>query len=209
MSSPLHPPVSPASTSTTVQSARPRLNSAFKHLMNLHWIMAACYLVLFTVGSFMARLPRGTDFRSELYDFHKAMGVLAMGLLTWRVLVLLRVWWRKYIHRLPRFTPAWGLVFILHTVLYLFMVAVPISGFFFSNSFKSSNVHFLGLTLPDLFPQNAALVGVGRSLHFWLAYTFLALILLHLLEQRKVVRALGRRLIGALQKRNAATAEKP
>lgn len=170
-----------------------RVNSAFKQLMSVHWIMSACYLVLFTTGSGMARLSRGTFLRSELYDFHKSIGALVVALLTWRILVLLGVWWRKYTKNLPRFTPEWTRKFALHTLLYLLMFAVPVSGFFFSNSYQSNNVHFFGLTLPDFFPQNSNLVDLGRSIHFWIAYTFLALILLHTLQQWKVVRANWRR----------------
>jgi cytochrome b561 len=160
--------------------------------------MAGCYLVLFTVGTFMAQLPREVPFRSPLYDFHKSIGILTIGLLTARILILLRVWWRKYTRRLPEFTPKWFRWAALHTLLYTFMIVVPVSGVFFSNSFRSNNVKFFGLLLPDLFPQNSALVELGRSLHFWLSYTFLAFILLHILEQRKVLQALWRRFRGAI-----------
>ncbi len=91
----------------------------------------------------MARLPRDVWGRNSLYDFHKTIGVLAMSLLTWRILTLLRVWWKKYTKRLPRYSPEWIRKFALHTTLYLFMWAVPVSGFFFSNSFKSNNVRFV------------------------------------------------------------------
>lgn len=141
----------------------------------------------------MARLPRDFVVRNPLYDFHKMFGVLTMALLTWRILTLLRVWWKKYTKRLPKYSPEWMRKFLLHTSLYLFMWAVPVSGFFFSNSFKSGNVRFLGITLPDLFPQNSALVELGRSLHFWLAYTFLSFIVLHAFEQKKVVKGFWRR----------------
>ncbi|MCC5639772.1 cytochrome b [Nostoc sp. CHAB 5844] len=170
-----------------------RVNSAFKQLMSVHWIMFTCYLVLFTTGSGMARLSRETLLRSELYDFHKSIGALVVALLTWRILVLLRVWWRKYTKNVPRFSPEWTRKFALHTSLYLLMFAVPVSGFFFSNSYQSNNVRFFGLTLPDFFPQNSSLVDLGRSIHFWIAYTFLALILLHTLQQWKVVKANWRR----------------
>ena len=172
---------------------KPRLNSAFKHLMSVHWWMFYCYIILFVGGSFMARLPRGSFGRGSLYDFHKTVGVLTMALLTWRILTLLRVWWKKYTKRSPKYSPEWMKKFALHTTLYLFMWAVPISGFFFSNSFKSENVHFLWITMPDLFPQNSDLVDLGRNIHFWLAYTFLAFILLHTIDQRKVVRSFWRR----------------
>ena len=86
---------------TTTKS---RVNSAFKDLMSVHWWMAACYLVLFVTGSFMARLAREVPIRSPLYDFHKSIGILTMALLTWRIITLLRVWWRKYTQRTPKLT---------------------------------------------------------------------------------------------------------
>jgi len=179
---------------TTQLAAKPRLNSAFKQLMSLHWVMSACYLVLFVTGAFMARLPREFFIRGSLYDFHKSVGVLTMAFLTLRILTLLRVWWKKYTKRLPKFTKEWYKSFALHVSLYVFMWLVPVAGFLLSNSYKSNNVKFFGILLPDMFPQNSAMVDVGRSLHFWLGYTFLAFVILHLLDQKKVVRANWRRL---------------
>lgn len=188
----------------TQKVTKSRINSVFKHLMSIHWWMAGLYLVLFVTGGIMARLPRGIAVRSALFDFHKSIAVLAMAILTWRILVLLRVWGRKYTKRLPKFTPEWFRVTALHVTLYIFMWAVPVSGFFLSNSFKAGNVKFFGILLPDLFPQNSALVNLGRSLHFWLAYTFLAFIILHTLNQRKVVKALWRRFMGFVQARKGS-----
>jgi cytochrome b561 len=175
------------------KKAKPRLNSAFKQLMTMHWWMAFCYLVLFVTGTFMARLSREVSFRGDLYDFHKSIGVLTMALLTWRILILLRVWWRKYTKGTPKLTLDWWRKFFLHTSLYIFMWAVPVTGFFFSNSYRSNNVKFFGIVLPDMFPQNSAIVNVARSSHFWFAYTFLIFIALHSLTYWKVVRANWRR----------------
>ena len=181
-------------TSQTLKATKPRKNSAFKHLMSIHWWMFYCYIILFAGGALMARLPGDSFGRNSLSDLHKIAGVLTMALLTWRIFTLLRVWWKKYTKRLPKYSPEWMRKFALHTALYLFMWAVPISGFFFLNSFQSNNVHLLGITLPDLFPQNSSLVELGRNLHFWLAYTFGAFIILHALDQRKVVRWFWRRI---------------
>jgi cytochrome b561 len=179
---------------------KPKLNSAFQRLMSIHWWMAGCYLVLFVVGTYMSQLPR-TDFRNTLYDFHKSIGVLTMALLTWRILILIQVVWKKYTKRLPKFSPQWLKNFALHTLMYLFMWAVPIAGFLLSNSFRVNNVKFFGLLLPDLFPQDKAMVEVGRTLHFWLSYTFLAFITLHLIIQWKVAKANWRRFRGFFKTR--------
>jgi cytochrome b561 len=174
-------------------SAKSRINSAFKQLMSVHWWMAMVYIVLFTTGTFMSQLERGVSFRHNFYDFHKSIGVLSMALLTWRILLLLRVWWKKYTKRFPRFSWPWVKAVALHTSLYIFMWAVPVSGVFLSNSFRSNNVKFFGFVLPDIFPQDSAMADVGRNLHFWLSYSFLAFVLLHTIDQQKVVRANWRR----------------
>lgn len=174
-------------------TARQRMNSAFKQLMSVHWWMSGIYLVLFVTGTFMSQLDRSVSFRGSFYDFHKSIGVLSMAFLTWRIFLLLQVWWKKYTKRSPKFTPQWFQTVALHSSLYLFMWAVPITGFLLSNSFRANNVKFFGLVLPDIFPESKPMADVGRSLHFWLSYTFLAFVVLHTIAQRKVVRANGRR----------------
>ena len=144
----------------------------------------------------MAQLPREFVIRNPLYDFHKSIGTLTMALLTWRILVLLKVLWCKYTKKLPKLSKKWWQKVALHSFLYGFMWVVPVSGLFLSNSFKANNVKFFGILLPDLFPQNNASVDLGRGLHFWLAYAFLAFVILHLLDQGKVVRANWRRFLG-------------
>ena len=80
---------------------------------------------------------------------------------------------------------------------------MPIAGFLLSNSYRANNVSFLGLLLPDVFPQNQAMVDVGRALHFWLAYKFLAFVVLHLIVQWKVVKANWRRFTGFVKTRSS------
>ncbi|MBD2099310.1 cytochrome b/b6 domain-containing protein [Leptolyngbya sp. FACHB-261] len=167
--------------------------------MSLHWAMANCFLLMFVTGIVMPRLPEDLFFREPLYGLHKSVGVLLLGLLLARILVLLRVSWSKYTRRLPKATPAWLRVFVLHSILYLLMLVAPLSGLFLSNSYESNNVPFFGLKFPDIFPVNEAVVELARSLHFWLTYTFLAFIVLHVANQWQVVRATWRRAWGAVK----------
>ncbi|WP_254444714.1 cytochrome b [Anabaena sp. UHCC 0187] len=175
--------------------------------MSIHWWMSVGYIILFATGTFMARLPREVFIRSSLYDFHKSMAVLVMAVLTWRILVLLRVWWRKYTKKFPKLTPEWFKTVALHSSLYIFMWAVPVAGFLLSNSYKSNNVSFFGIVLPDIFPQNSEMVDIGRNLHFWLAYTFLAFIILHTIQQKKVVRSLWRKFMKIIKFDNNLSSE--
>jgi cytochrome b561 len=189
-----------AEVSIVTVLVKPRLNSAFKRLMSVHWWMAGCYLVLFIGGATMARLPKDS-LRNSLYDFHKSIGVLVMALLTLRILTLIQVMWKKYTKKLPVFSPKWIRNFVLHGLMYVLMWLVPIAGFLLSNSFKANNVKFFGIVLPDIFPEDSSMISVGRSMHFWLGYTFLVLILLHAIVQWKVVKANWRRFKGWIHRK--------
>jgi len=180
--------------SSLSQPHKPRKNSAFLHLMSIHWWMAGFYLILFITGTPMARVPREFFMRSFTYDFHKSVGTLVIALLIWRIAVLLRVWWRKYTKKPPKLTSLWWQKVSLHASLYVFMCVVPMSGLLLSNSYQSNNVKFFGIVLPDVFPENEAMVDLGRNLHFWFAYTFFAFVVLHIIHQKKVAIALWRRL---------------
>jgi cytochrome b561 len=189
--------------SGTPPNKKPRQNSAFLRLMSVHWWMARLYVVLFVGGWFMTHVPKDSSYRMMLYDFHKSIGVLTIAILTWRILVLLQVWWRKYTKRLPKLSPSWIKTFILHTLLYVFMWVTPVTGVFLSNSFQTNNVKFFGIGLPDLFPQNSAIVELAKNLHFWFAYVFLAFTILHLIAQWKVVRAHWRQVRQWLQRKRS------
>lgn len=182
---------------------KPKMNSAFKQLWSLHWWMAAAYLILFVGGFGMVRMPEDTALQHNAYNLHKSFGALTMALLTLRIFILQRVWWRKYTRRFPKVNREWLRTFLLHTAIYILMLAVPISGFFLSNSYRSGYVPFFWVaTLPDIFPQNAAVVELARDLHFWIAYTFLGSIILHAIDQKKYLRSLGRRLTKAFKKKS-------
>jgi cytochrome b561 len=183
------------------KSKQARLNSAFKRLWSMHWWMAASYLLLYVGGFWMIRMPEDSLLQENAYTLHKSFGALTMALLTWRIFLLQRVWWRKYTRRLPKFTEEWMRTFLLHSAIYLFMFVAPLSGFFLSNSYQSNNVPFFWVTtLPDLFPENEAVLGLARDMHFWVTYTLLGCVGLHVVDQKKYVRALWRRLSQYLDK---------
>jgi len=184
-----------------VAAAKPRrFNSVFQRLMTIHWWMAGAYLLLYLGGVVMARLPR-VPIRNSMYDIHKSIGVITLILLAARLVTLGQVVWRKYRRRSPRVNLLWYKKTLSYALMYLMMMAVPLAGFLLSNSFRTNNVKLLGWTLPDLFPVNSAMVEPARALHFWLAYAFLSLIVLHTIAQRNVVKANWRRFKGFVQKR--------
>jgi cytochrome b561 len=193
----------PQKTAPSATKPQSRLNSAFKQLWSVHWWMAACYLVLFMGGFWMVRMPGGAALRGDAYTLHKSMGALTMALLTCRIFILQRVWWRKYTRRLPKITREWMRTLLFHTAIYVFMLAVPLSGFFLANSHGSGNAPLFWITLPDIFPKNTAVVELARDMHFWIAYTFLGFIVLHVVDQKKYVRSIWRRSRQAFKKMSA------
>ncbi len=140
-----------------------------------HWLMFALIAGSFGVGLWMAGLPIGPQ-RFRAVPWHKAIGVTIL------VLVILRLaWrWRHPAPPLPPTMPAWEryAAHASHWLLYLLMLAVPLSGFLMSSALGFSTVVF-GLKLPDLLERNRELGDTLKTVHFFLNKSLLALIALH------------------------------
>jgi cytochrome b561 len=169
--------------------------------------MAACFLVIYLIGMVMARLPHEILFRGSLYNVHKSLsfGVLVLGLLLFRILTLLQTFGKTYLKRSPRLTPHWMKTFCLNLLLYLLMLIVPMSGILLSNT-GGHDVPFFFVTLPNWFEENRSIVAIAEgtalraiahNLHFWLSYTLLALVALHMVEQRHFLRRTWKRIFKA------------
>jgi cytochrome b561 len=175
---------------------QPRLNSVFKQLISIHWWMAGLYLILFVSGTIMERLQDGVSFRESIFAAHKSFGVLVLLFLSWRVFLLLRVWGRKYSKHLPKLTGNWYFKTGLHTLLYLMMLAVPLSGYWLSNAYRTDNISLFGIPMPDLFAVDGEAVGQAAAAHSRTSKVFAILIVIHFIAQHKVVRANWRRFSG-------------
>ncbi len=163
-----------------------RQNAAFKHLMALHWLMAAFILLLYATGVFVAH-PLQTPFLEWLIPFlHQSLGMLSLMLLISRIFLLLRLVGHKYSRRSPKVTSNWLRITILHSSLYFFMLIAPVSGFLLRN-FIGSNTTLLGIPVPSVFDANENWIEIARSSHFWSSYIFLVFILLHILVHWRIV----------------------
>jgi cytochrome b561 len=183
-----------------MSAAAPRRNSIFKQLMSVHWWMAGFYLVLYASGITIEQLQGEVSYRELLYAAHKSFGVLVLLLLGWRLYLLLRVWGRKYSKHLPKFTGNWYFQTGLHTFLYLMMLAVPLSGYWLSNSHQAHNVSLFGIPMPDLFPVNSDASSQAGAAHSRTSKIFAIAIVAHIIIQHKVVKANWRRLSTWAQK---------
>jgi cytochrome b561 len=145
----------------------------------LHWSMAVIILGMIAAGWSMVspdgQTPSKFDF---LYPWHKSFGMLILLL----VLVRLATRLRGAIPALPEGLAPWEAraAKIGHVALYALMIIVPCMGYSMSSSFtQSDGVFFFGVNLPELLPKNDARFAVFQALHRYLAYTLLALVVVH------------------------------
>jgi cytochrome b561 len=150
------------------QTSSPRYGAT---AIGLHWLMAALLLGLFCVGVYMHDLPL-SPWKLRVFSWHKWAGVTAF------LLVLARGAWRLT-HRPPELpasmTPPLRLAaHVGHALLYLLMVAIPLSGWLMSSAKGFQTVYFAVLPIPDLVGKDKVLgeqlLLVHQSLNFLLAF---------------------------------------
>ncbi|MBI5918806.1 MAG: cytochrome b [Nitrosomonadales bacterium] len=145
--------------------------------MTLHWLMALLIFAAFPLGVYMHELPLSPT-KLQLYSYHKWIGVTLLGL------IVLRIVWRLR-HApppLPEQMPDWQkrASAATHHLLYLLLVAVPMSGWLMSSA-KGFQTVWLGvLPLPDLVEKNKELGVALAELHEGLNIVLLVLVALHL-----------------------------
>jgi cytochrome b561 len=143
----------------------------------LHWAIALIMVCAFGLGWVMTDIPGLTPAKLRYYSWHKWLGVTVFAL------AMLRVAWRAT-HRVPALPPGmprWqrAAAHVTHTLLYLLMFAVPITGYLFSSA-ANVPVVYLGLVrLPMLIGPDPVLKPVLRGMHVALNYTLAALVIVH------------------------------
>ena len=142
----------------------------------LHWLMALLLVGLFAVGLYMHELPL-SPWKLKIYSWHKWAGVTAV------LLVLARLAWR-HAHRPPALPAAMPppLRFAAHAghaVLYVLMIAIPLSGWLMSSAKGFQTVWFGVLPLPDLVAKNEELGHFFEETHEALVGLLLFLLAAH------------------------------
>ncbi len=141
-----------------------------------HWLVALGIFALAAIGLYMVGMPLGLA-KLKMYLLHKALGVTVLAL------VLLRLLWRLF-DRHPRYPPdmpRWqaGVAHASHALLYLLLLAVPISGWVY-NSASGFPLPWFGLVdLPAIAPVSKPLAHLALTVHEIAFWTLAALVLLH------------------------------
>ncbi|WP_150430080.1 cytochrome b [Dechloromonas sp. CZR5] len=143
----------------------------------LHWLMAILLFGLLALGFYMHDLPLSPD-KLKLYSWHKWAGVTAF------LLVALRLTWR-IAHRPPALPDSMPKIMQFaahagHLMLYLLMIAIPLSGWLMSSAKGFQTVYFGVLPIPDLLDKNKEIGDLLALVHKSLNLLFVAVLAGHI-----------------------------
>jgi cytochrome b561 len=142
----------------------------------LHWLIAICVLTTAPVAIAMVRVSKGPT-QDALYNFHKSLGVLILILMILRLI-------NRFAVGAPIADPGiepWQktLSSIVHTSLYVLLLAMPIVGYI-ANSVYGASTPFFGLfDLPPIAGKNEALATQLFTIHRWVGWLVIVLVLTH------------------------------
>ena len=142
----------------------------------LHWLIAFLLLAVWASVELHEQVPRGNPWRDYWIIAHFTLGASALAVM------VIRLVWRAS-HRPP--APLGGrlqqrLATAVHGLLYLAVLAMPVTGLLMRQLDGKSTPLPAGLAIPAWLPANTALAERLEDLHKeWLWNALLALIVLH------------------------------
>jgi cytochrome b561 len=144
----------------------------------LHWLIAAALLAQVVLGWVMQEIPKQPQGpRAFWFNTHKSIG------LTLGALIVVRLAWRLT-HRpppLPDSVARWQAIGapLLHRLLYVVMLALPLSGYL-GSAWSGRPVRYFGITLPQWAGQDDALKDALSIVHSVAGWLLIALLVGHL-----------------------------
>ena len=141
-----------------------------------HWLTVALLMVQFALGWLMPDIERGMQ-PERLVNLHISFGLVILAV------VVPRVAWRLW-HGAPppdALLPHWQRVLsrISHVSLYLLLLAMPLSGWFFASARGWTITLFGVVAVPRLVPQGSTLGHTLGELHGTLSWVLLGMIGVH------------------------------
>lgn len=144
----------------------------------LHWAIFLLIAALLTIGFLMTDMSNGPD-KFKIYGIHKATGIIVL------MLVMLRLGWKlanvspllpDSLHKWEKLAAHLG-----HALLYVLIIAMPLSGWLMSSAAGLSVSVFGLFTMPDLIAPDKPFGKLMREVHGWLAYAILVMVSLHII----------------------------
>jgi len=141
----------------------------------LHWLMAVCILAMLFIGVGMVStiMPEYLT----LVSIHKPLSIAILALALVRLAVRLRYGAPSLPADLPE--PMKLAAYLSHYVFYVLMIGMPLIGWGMLSAAAYPVVLFGRVHLPAILPRSDSLHALLWNAHFYLAFVFFALILLH------------------------------
>jgi cytochrome b561 len=141
----------------------------------LHWLMAVCIVSMLFIGVGMVStiMPKYLT----LVSIHKPLGIAILVLALIRLAVRFRYGAPALPADLPE--PMKLAAELSHYALYALMIGMPLIGWAMMSTAAYPIVLYPGWNLPPILPQSDSLHALLWHAHFYLAFVFFALILLH------------------------------
>jgi cytochrome b561 len=143
----------------------------------VHWLVAGLVAVVVVLGWAMLAQARNTPSREVLLSWHRAIGLLILAAMLFRLL------WRRR-HRPPPLPPGLPLLLaapahITHFLLYAILIAMPLAGWLNAAAAGHTVRLFGWLSLPPLLPANPRLSQAAIAFHLAGQYLIYLLVSLH------------------------------
>lgn len=142
-----------------------------------HWFMAALIVFQIMLGVMAVTWPVSPT-KLDLFVWHKSIGVLIL------TLAALRLLWRlaNPTPALPQGMPDWERVAarVSHFLLYLLMIALPITGWVINSAANIPFRIFWLAPLPPIVAPDEALADLFAQIHGGLALTLVAVLVAHI-----------------------------
>jgi cytochrome b561 len=142
----------------------------------LHWVMAICILAMLFIG--VGMVSSVAPKYLPLVSIHKSLGITILVLALIRLMVRLRYGAPALPANLPE--PMKLAAHLSHYALYALMIGMPLIGWAMLSAAEYPVVIFGSVYLPAILPQSDSLHTLLWNAHFYLAFAFFALVLMHL-----------------------------
>jgi cytochrome b561 len=128
----------------------------------LHWLMLALMIAVYACIELRELYPKGSDIREGFKTWHFMLGLSVLGLASFRLVF-------KWFQVTPPIQPTpakWqiGTAHLMHTLLYVLMIAMPIGGWLILSA-SGKPIPFFGLSLPALIEENKELSKTIKEIH--------------------------------------------
>ena len=150
--------------------------------ITLHWVMAVAFFAMLGSGLAMVHLELEQSLKFQMFQWHKSLGVLLLMAAALRILV-------KFKTKQPRWPDSMKplekkAAKIGHWAFYGWMFALPVAGWVMvsASPYGLPTIVFGWFEWPHIpgIAANDTVEDTAEEIHAWLAYSFMALIGMHI-----------------------------